>query len=113
MYSANQMGTSIYPSKKKILELIRQGYFMPPAMYRTKQEKRFEPAIDMPIAFYYSEFACIVDHLVELYGRKAFLMYMKALLHNSNHDEVFLSVFHTSFVSFIHEFRDSVTDQGK
>ena len=111
MYSANQMGTSIYPSKEKTLELIRQGYFMPPAMYRSKQEKRFEPDIDMPIAFYYSEFACLVDHMVAMYGREAFITYMQALLHNSNHDEVFQSVFHISFSDFIQEFRESVTGQ--
>lgn len=105
MYSSNQMGTSFYPSKQETFELIRKGYFMPPEYYRTKDEEKIKLDFDNSIAFVYSEFACIVDYLIQNYGFDKFLTYMKMLIDNPDNDIAFKEIYNTDFEEFISEFK--------
>ena len=80
MYTAEQMGTSIYPSKSQVYELIREGNYFPPQFYKTNQEEDIQLNVENRITFLYSEFACIVDYLIERYGEEKFHQYMTGLL---------------------------------
>lgn len=104
VYSVNQMGTSVYPSKQKTLDFIRKGTFFPPYLWKSNREDSIQLNISNPIAFKYSEFACIVDFLIERYGREKFDRYFKTLLRNTDHDAVFLEVFGLDFKVFLGEF---------
>lgn len=107
MYSADQMGTSWYPSKEQTCDYIRQGNFMPPEYFKTGKEDRIHLDVEYRTTFIYSEFACIVDYLVEKYGMDRFLSYVKELTASSNHDQVFKKTFDIEFSDCIQDFRES------
>lgn len=52
MYTAEQMGTSIYPSKSQVYELIREGNYFPPQFYKTNQEEDIQLNVENRITFY-------------------------------------------------------------
>lgn len=105
VYSSNQMGTSFYPSKEETYRFINEGNFLPPQYFKTSNED--EVSLDVPnrIPFMYSEFACIVDFLIEKYGKKNFLNYMKALIEKPNHAEVFYRIYQIEFEVVISDFK--------
>jgi len=108
MYSANQMGTSCYPSKEEIYDYIHQGSFIYPRLFKTKQEAQVKLDVENRITFMYSEFGCIVDYMVSSYGKENFLQYMVRLLNGENHDLVFQQIFQTGFEEFIDHFKQHV-----
>ena len=111
VYSSHQMGTSWYPSKEETYNYIREGNFMPPEYFNTKDEDKISLDVKYRIAFIYSEFACIVDYLINKYGKDKFLSYMKELINNSKHDKVFDSIYGINFNECIQRFRESVKQQ--
>ena len=111
VYSANQMGTSWYASKEKTYDYIREGNFMPPEYFKTKKEDQINLDVKYRITFMYSEFACIVDYLIEKYGKDKFLSYLKELTTNSNHNEIFKKIYCIEFGQCIQDFRESIQIQ--
>ncbi|MGD1102121.1 MAG: hypothetical protein ABSA59_08635, partial [Terriglobia bacterium] len=109
VYSANQLGTSWYPSKKETYALIKQGNFMPPKYYKTRKEDGVRLDVPYRMAFIYSEFGCIVGYLIESFGRDRFLRYMKRLCKTSDHEGVFNDTFGLSFDTFIDQFKERVS----
>jgi len=109
VYSSNQMGTSFYPGKQETYQLIQSGNFMPPDFFKTKNEDKVELEVEYRITFMYSEFACIVDYLVANYGKTKFLSYMKSLLKDNDHDEIFKHIYGIDFDKFIIDFRQKVS----
>ena len=110
VYSTDQMGTSFYPSKEEIYDLIRQGNFMPPVYFKTGKEDHVKLNAKYRITFMYSEFACIVDYLIKTYGKEKFLNYMKYLLKNDDHDKVFKEIYGIEFDKFLVNFKNYVAD---
>lgn len=110
VYSANQMGTSFYPAKEETYHLIRLGNFMPPEFYATEKEDEVNLEVPHRLPFIYAEFACIVDFLIVNYGKDKYLVYMKSLLKNSDHDRVFKDIYGMEFDQMIQEFRDFITE---
>ena len=108
VYSSNQMGTSFYPDKNETYRLMQSGNFMPPDYFKTKKEDEIELDVEYRIPFMYSEFSCIVDYLIESYGKDKFLIYMKSLIKDSDHDEVFRQTFDTDFDTFLSDFKEFV-----
>jgi hypothetical protein len=111
VYSSKQMGTSWYPSKEKTNDYIREGNFMPPEYFKTKKEEQINLDVKYRITFMYSEFACIVDYLIEKYGKDKFLSYIKELTTNSNHDQIFKNIYGVEFGECIKDFRESILRQ--
>ena len=103
--SADQMGTFLYPGKPETLALIRAGNWIPPESFGTSDEDQVRLDVPERMPFIYSEFACIVDALIATQGRDRFLRYMKRLMAESDHDEVFRSVFQLDFDSWLDRFR--------
>lgn len=110
VYSTNQMGTSFYPGKEETYHAIAQGNFLPPFDFKTKREDKTKLNVKYRITFMYSEFACIVDYLVANYGKTKFLSYMKSLLKDNDHDEIFKQIYGIDFDKFIVGFRQSVAE---
>ena len=111
--SSNQMGTSWYPDKKETYTEIKKGNFLFPKYFKTNKEDEIKLNVKYRSAFMYSEFACIVDYLIERYGKEKFLVYMKSLLNNEDHDKVFKEVFNIDFEKFISNFQDYTRNQVK
>ncbi len=110
VYSTNQMGTSFYPAKEETYRMIEQGNFMPPFDFKTKRENKIKLDVEYRITFMYSEFACIVDYLIEKYGKEKFLVYMKELLKSNDHNSVFKETYGLDFDDFIVNFKKHVYD---
>jgi hypothetical protein len=66
--SSGMMGHAWYPDKKATHDLIREGNFMPPRDFGTQNEDLTHLQVPNRAAFLYSEFACIVDDLMDNYG---------------------------------------------
>ena len=105
VYSSKQMGTSSYPDKKRTYSLIALGNFMPPNAYKTKKEDKIVLEVSDRMNFIYSEFACIVDYLINKYGMNKFLSYIKKLTGDQNNDKIFKEVYEVEFYSFLDEFQ--------
>src|ERR1035437_6886544 len=108
VYSSNQMGTSWYPGINETYEFINEGNFMPPDFYNSDKEDQVQINVKNRIAFIYSEFGCIVDYMITKVGKDKFLNYMKTLLHNNNHDQVFKDIYGISFDNFLINFKESI-----
>ena len=111
VYSSNQMGTSWYPSKNETYNYIRKGNFMPPKYFKTSKEEQIRLDVKYRNTFMYSEFACIVDYLVEKYGKDKLILFMKKLTTNTNHDKVFKEVYGIEFRECIQNFKKSVKSE--
>jgi hypothetical protein len=108
VYSSKQMGTSWYPDKKETYSEIRKGNFLHPKLFKTNQEDQVQLNVKYRVTFIYSEFACIVDYLIETFGKEKFLLYMKSLLNNNDHDKVFKEIFNLEFENFIADFKEYI-----
>jgi predicted SprT family Zn-dependent metalloprotease len=107
-FSADQMGTSFYPGKAETYHLLSQGNFMPPQEFQTKSEDQVKLNVKYRVTFMYSEFACIVDYLISSRGKEKFLIYMNALMHDTDYERVFRQVYGLDFETFLTEFKQSV-----
>jgi len=110
MYSSNQMGTSSYPDKNETYSLIARGNFMPPAAYKSRKEDNIRLDVPDRINFIYSEFACIVDYMIENYGKEKFLDYIKTLIEEHDHDRVFKQVYGFEFEILLSDFRKLINE---
>ncbi|MCC7521903.1 MAG: hypothetical protein IT220_09745 [Flavobacteriaceae bacterium] len=113
VYSTNQMGTSFYPSKEETYRYIYQGNFLQPLDFKTKNEDKTKLNVAYRITFMYAEFACIVDYLIETYGKEKLLLFMKKLLIESDNDKVFKEVYTIEFSQVIQNFRNQVIEYEK
>lgn len=104
VYSTNQMGTSFYPSKEETYRYIYQGNFLEPLDFKTKNEDKTKLNVEYRITFMYSEFACIVDYLIETYGKEKLLIFMKKMMKNSKNNKVFKEVYNMEFSQMIINF---------
>jgi len=107
-YSANQMGTYLYPSQAETHELIRAGNWMAPGDFETAREDKVPLNVTNRKPFIYTQFACIVADLVTRHGQAAFIKYVKRLLVEPDHDAVFRASFGTGFDDYLSGFRNRV-----
>lgn len=105
VYHSHQMGTSWYPSKSETYEYIRQGNFVPPKWFGTKREEEVGLTVPYPSTFAYCEFACIIDYLIDRFGRERFAEYQAELLDGHDSDSVFKEVYGLDFDAFTQDFR--------
>jgi hypothetical protein len=108
MYSAAQMGTGFYPGKDETYRIISQGNYLDPRDFHTSREEKAKIDVQNRIAFIYSEFGCIIDYLVDNFGRDKFLLYIKKLTKENNHDKVFKEVYGIEFDQFLRNFQNHV-----
>ncbi len=108
VYSSNQMGTSFYPGKSETYRMIQLGNFMPPDYFKTKNEDKIILDVENRIPFMYSEFACIVDYLIENYGKDKLLIYLKSLIEANDHDKIFKQIYGINFDKFLIDFKEHV-----
>ena len=104
MFSADQMGTSIYPGKDETYRLIQSGNFIHPDYFGTKKEHTIILDPEYRIPFMYSEFAFIVDYLIRYAGKDKFLDLMSRLTRESDFHGIFKDVYGLDFDTFLNEF---------
>ena len=85
---------------------------MPPDFYNSDKEDQVQINVKNRIAFIYSEFGCIVDYMITIGGKDKFLNYMKTLLHNNNHNQVFKDIYGISFNNLIITFKEYIQNRN-
>lgn len=107
-YSAEQTGTSFYPSEKETKQLICNGNWMPPEFFETRKEKTVHLDVQNPPCFMYSEFALIVKDLDTHYGHQKFLEYVSKLLSTNGNGAIFKQVFGEDFDLYLRKLKQSL-----
>lgn len=113
MYHSKQMGTSWYPGKTETCLAIRQGSFIDPRDYATSREQSTVLHVQHPTAFMYSEFGCIVDDLITVYGKGKLAAYITRLDSISSRDGVFKEIFGIEFDAYLRDFRRRVMEASE
>lgn len=116
VYSANQMGVDGYFTKEETFETIRDGYFFHPDDWGTllrRKEGLEDFSLPDKYRFIYSEFACIVDDLIQSYGQEKLNQYMTALLSEKDDGEVFRRIFGVDFENYVDDFRNRTGYRGE
>jgi hypothetical protein len=108
VYSSNQMGTSKYPSKERTYQAIRDGNFLPPEYFKTDKEDKVKLDIENRATFIYSEFGCIVDYMIQKYGKDTFITYLQLLMDNENFKTAFSKIYGTELDTVLSDFRNQV-----
>ncbi len=110
VYSANQFGKGGYFGKREVSEHIAQGIFFHPHwwVHPLQQEPIESKEFKLKkgkYPFIYSEFGCIVDDLINTYGRSLFIVYYHQLLKNKENDQLFKKIFGISFSVYLDDFK--------
>ncbi len=108
-YTANQMGTAFYPGKAEMYRLMREGNYVPPQSFHTRAGDRVKLHVPNRWPFAYSEFACIVDYLIETGGRPRFMTYLSRLMAGGDRDAVFRQTYGIGFDAALLAFWDHVS----
>ena len=110
VYSSNQMGVDGYFTKEETYEKIRNGYFLYPDEWGTLSRKQGVKKFSLPNKYWfiYSEFACLVDDLIQNYGKASVLQYMTGLLKNKENEKVFRKIFGIEFDKYVDDFKNRV-----
>lgn len=108
VFSADQMGTAFYPGRDEIHSLVRSGNFMPPAYFKTALEDTVPLAVRYRQTFIYSEFACIVEWLVNTEGMDKLLQCLQILLDGGEENTSFKTVYGRDGERLVAEFRQHV-----
>jgi hypothetical protein len=107
--SSDQMGIDGYYTKAATFEAIRKGYFVPPDDWGTIVRKQKKSIRDLPLEnkmwFIYAELGCLVDRLLETYGRDEFLRFLRATLTERDIPMTFERVFGIGYEDFLKAFR--------
>ncbi len=117
VYSANQIGVDGYFTKKETFDKIRNGYFLNPDDWGTLLKAKKESVKNFPLPnkywFIYSEFACLVDNIIQNYGKDKFLQYMTELLEEADDKKAFQRIFGIEFNKYIDDFKNRVGYNSK
>jgi hypothetical protein len=108
VYNSHQMGTSWYPSKEETYAYIRRGNFVPPEWFGTTKEDDLRLNVQYKSTFAYCEFACMIDYLIERYGKARFMRYQTELLERYQPDKVFKDIYGIDFGTFVEDFKAHV-----
>ncbi len=107
VYNADQRGVDGYLTKEETLDKIRKGYFLNPDEWGTLSRKKGGKNFPLPNKYWfiYSEFACLVEDLIQNYGKEKFLQYMTELLEEKDDKKVFQRIFGIEFNEYVDYFK--------
>jgi len=109
---SGQMGTSWYPDRAETLRQIGRGNFLPPADFGKKRGDRVRLDVPNRSAFVYSEFACLVGRMIDVYGEAKFGEYLGWMMAGGRPGDVFREVFGAEFDAFIKDFRARLAEKA-
>ena len=116
---AGQVGVGIYPTKSMVYDTVAGGVFCEPEDFGTCFGGETGTAVSCPlenkIAFFYSEFGCIVEFLRSSYGAEKYQAFLKEVVASPEFDveSSFEKVYQTSFREEIARFKTAAKTIGK
>ncbi len=114
VFSSNQFGIDGYLTKKETYERIEQGYFVKPEDYGTALSAKGESVKNCNLKnkyrFIYSEFACIISDMINTFGKKKFIDFLRLSLQSNDFYALFKKIFNESFSEYLNKFKIRIKD---
>lgn len=111
---SGMVGNGGYLSKEKVKATIQRGIFFEPEWWGLfwLPEKKESKAFDIPDKYFfiYSEFALIVQDLIDLYGEESFFQYYRNLLDGQKNENAFVKQIQISFADYINKFKKKMSE---
>ena len=108
-YSAGQMGVDGYLTPEETAAKIKDGFFVEPKDWETIISSKGKSVKECPLEnkyyFIYSEYALIVQDLVQLQGEEIFRSFLQQSVHNSDFYQLFRETYQMDFDCFIKNFK--------
>ena len=112
VYSANQLGVDNYLSKQETYDKINKEIFVEPkdwgTLLTTKGETVEAYNSKDKYFFIYSEYGCIVDDLIEIYGKEKFIFFVKESLKADQFYVLFKETYKRDFAAYLTDFKNRV-----
>lgn len=111
MYSAKQVGSDGYYSYKQTKEKIKEGYFVEPNDWGTIITSKGKSVVNCKLEnkywFIYSEFALIINNLINQYGEDKFIDFLKDSLNTKDFYQLFKITFGQSFENYLKNIKNT------
>lgn len=112
-YDSDMVGVEGYLSKYAVEQKMRDGYFIHPYDWGTFGMPALgETAVTYPFNdlhwFAYSEFACIIDDLIENYDEQQLIELLHSTIEQGHFYETFEKLYDISFDQYISEFKERI-----
>jgi len=112
VYSSNQFGVDGYLTKKETYKKINEGYFAKPkdwgTAFSSKGKSVKECKVKNKYGFIYSEFGCIINDMISIYGKEKFNTFLKQSLQSNNFYILFEKTFNISFSEYLNRFKTRI-----
>jgi hypothetical protein len=112
VYSSNQFGVDGYLTKREASKKIEEGNFVNPKDWGTAFSSKGITVTECKVAnkyrFIYSEFGCIVDDLINTFGREKFLKFFKQSLQSDDFYVLFKQTYKKDFSEYLEEFKTKI-----
>ena len=108
-YSAGQMGVDGYLNAEETIAKIKEGYFAEPKDWGTITSSKGKSVKECPLEnkfhFIYSEYALIVQDLVQIQGEEGFKKFLWRSVQDKDFYQLFRETFQMDFDSYIKNFK--------
>ena len=112
VYSSNQFGIDGYLTKQEIYKKIKEGYFVKPKDWGTVLSSKGKTVKECNLKdkyyFIYSEYGCIMDNLIEIYGKEKFIIFLKKSLQTDDFYVLFKQTFEKDFSEYLNEYKTRI-----
>jgi hypothetical protein len=113
VWASDQFGKARYYSRAQVAECMSRGYYYDPRWWKHPWQMEPRQSLEFPLAdkyyFIYAEFGCMVEDLMNTYGRDRFDIYFHDLLKGGREDRVFRAVFGVDFEDYLRSFAVRMT----
>lgn len=109
-----QFGMGEYPSHKKVQRMVSEGYFVNPSTYRkrfgVKDKDRSTWPKASPHQFAYSQFASMIQILIERHGQSTFQSFLRQSVVSYDIDALFEHIYGEPFSEFVDSYRTEASN---
>jgi hypothetical protein len=117
VYSSNQLGVDGYFTKKEIYYLIKENNFISPkdwgTLFTSKGESVKKCKVPKKYKFAYSEFAYIIDDMINQYGKEKFIDFLKKSLQSDDFYILFKGIYKKNFPQYLTDFKERIKANNK
>jgi hypothetical protein len=105
VYAANQRGVDGYYTGTFVREMTKKGLFLPPGKETAEMRRVLKKELPGTTGYFmYSEWATIVEAIINEYGKEKFMEYASSVLGGGNYRKEFRKAFGRDFDAYISAF---------
>lgn len=116
-YSSGMVGSDGYPDFSKVSEMIADGVYINPSdmqsgFLASETDSIKSLKIEGKYYFLYSEFALVIDNLINIYGKQKLLLLISEMTEGKDFYKTFEIIYGISFKDYMNEFKSNI-ENGK